>query len=389
MKELEILLENYWVIKEKNEDLYHQIKDASSKFKEFIEDKLGYRLIINPYLIKLEKLSGKCEVWMGIKDFDSQLEYGMFCSVLSFLEERGSGDQFVLSQVTEYVQSTWPGREKIDWTLFRHRRSLIKVMRYSAETFLLRVDDGDDSTFMDASDAEVLYESTGLSRYYVRYFTVNIMNCTSRKDIEDSELLESDRDRGRVRRNRVYRRLTMSPAVYNEGGDDADYAYIKNFRNILQKDFEAMLGADLHIHKNGAFLALEPSSRIKDVFPANSTISDIVLQINAEIVRLLNEGQINRREDDIIVVSRPKFENLIENCRGKYLNGWSKEYREMSMEGLCNAVAAFMEDFSMIEQASGGRDIRILPLCGKIIGSYPESFGKTREESLEGITNER
>jgi len=383
MKELEILLENFWVIKEKNVDLYHEIKDASPKFKEFIEDKLGYRLLINPYLIKLEKLPGKCEAWMGIKEFDSQLEYGMFCLVLAFLEERGLSDQFVLSQVTEYLQSAWPGREKLDWTLFRHRRSLVKVMRYSSDMFLLNVDDGDDSMFMDASDAEVLYESTGLSRYFVRNFTANIMNCTNRKDIEEGEWLETDRDRGRVRRNRVYRRLTMSPAVYNEGGDDADYAYIKNFRNLLQKDFEGMLGAALHVHKNGAFMVLESFSRYKDVFPANSTISDIVLQVNAEIVQRVNSGQLYRREDDIIIVSRSEFESLIEKCRGKYLHGWSKEYREMSVDGLCNSVISFMEDFSMIEAVSGGREIHILPLCGKITGSYPESFGNIVKESPE------
>jgi len=182
----------------------------------------------------------------------------------------------------------------------------------------------------------------------------------------------------------VYRRLTMSPAVYSEGGDDADYAYIKNFKNLLQKDFEGMLGAALHVHKNGAFLVLESTSRYKDVFPTNSTISDVVLQINAEIVQMVNSGQLHRREDDVIIASRPKFEGLIEKCRNKYLHGWSKEYREMSLEGLCNSVIGFMEDFSMIEAVNGGREIHILPLCGKIIGSYPETFGITVKETNEG-----
>lgn len=383
MKELEILLENFWIIKEKNAELYHAIKDAGPKFKEFIQDKLGYRLLVNPYLIKLEKLPGKCEAWMGIREFDSQLEYGMFCLLLAFLEDRGPGDQFVLSQVTEYVQSTWPGMEKIDWTLFRHRRSLVKVMRYSSEMYLLRVNDGDDGKFMDAADAEVLYDSTGLSRYFVRNFTTNILNYTSWKDIEAGEWLEADRDRGRVRRNRVYRRLAMSPAVYNEGGEDADYPYIKNYRNLLQKDFEEMLGAALHVHKNGAFLVLDPSTHYKDVFPGSGTLSDIVLQVNAEIVGMVNSGQLQRREDDIIITSRPKFEGLIEKCRSKYLHGWSKEYREMSLGGLCNSVIGFMEDFSMIEAANGGREIHILPLCGKITGDYPEGFGRKERKNTD------
>ncbi len=383
MKELEILLENFWIIKEKNTELYHVIKDASPNFKEFLQEKLGYRLLVNPYLIKLEKLPGKCEAWMGIRDFDSQLEYGMFCLLLAFLEDRGPGDQFVLSQVTEYVQSTWPGTEKIDWTLFRHRRSLIKVLRYSSEMYLLFVNDGDDARFMDAADAEVLYDSTGLSRYYMRNFTTNILNYKSWRDIEAGEWLEADRDRGRVRRNRVYRRLAMSPAVYNEGGEDSDYPYIKNFRNLLQKDFEEMLGAVLHVHKNGAFLMPDSSVHYKDVFPGSSTLSDVVLQVNAEIVGMLKSGQLQKREDDIIITSRPKFEGLIEKCRGKHLHGWSKEYREMSLEALCNSVTGYMEDFSMIEAVNGGREIHILPLCGKITGGYPESFGRKEGKNTD------
>lgn len=376
MKELEILLENFWIIKEKNTELYHEIKDAYPKFKEFIQDKLGYRLIINPYLIKLEKLPGKCEAWMGIQEFDSQLEYGMFCLLLAFLEERGPGDQFVLSQLTEYLQSSWPGTEKIDWTLFRHRRSLVKVMRYSSDMFLLSVDDGDESRFIDAEDAEVLYESTGLSRYFVRNFATNILNYTSWRDIEAGEWLEADRDRGRIRRNRIYRILAMSPAVYNEGTDDADYLYIKNYKSLLQRDFEEMMGVALHVHKNGAFLVLESSFHYKDVFPGNGTLSDIVLQVNGEIIGMAGSGELQRREDDIIITSRPKFESLIEKCRSRYLHGWSKEYREMGIESLCNSVMGFMEDFSMIEEENGGREIRILPLCGKITGSYPDSFSK-------------
>lgn len=384
MRELEILFENYWVVKEKNPELYHAVKDAIPEFKEFIQDKLGYRLLVNPYLIKLEKLPGKCEAWMGIQQFDSQLEYGMFCLLLAFLEDRGPGDQFVLSQVTEYVQSMWPGTEKIDWTLFRHRRSLVKAIRYAAEMYLLRVDDGDDGRFMDAADAEVLYDSTGLSRYFVRNFNSNIMNYTGRKDMEAGEWYEADRDRGRVRRNRVYRRLALSPAVYNEGADDADYAYIKNFRNLIQKDFEEMLGAALHVHKNGSFLIPDPSAVNKDVFPGSNTLSDIVLQINTEIVGMAGTGELQRREDDLIVVSRPEFIGLIEKCRGMHMHGWSKEYREMGMESLCHSVMEFMEDFSMIEEANGGREIHILPLCGKITGRYPDNFaGNERNDADE------
>ena len=374
MKELDILLEEFWIPKEKDKDLYYRIKDAIPRFKDFLEQKLGYKLIVNPYLIKLEKLPGKAESWMGIQDFDDKLEYAMLCLLLAFLEGKSAGEQFVLSEVTEFVQASFSGEEKLDWTLFRHRKSMVKVLRFAAEIGIIRADDGDESKFMETAETEVLYDSTGLSRYFVRNFTGNIMNYTSWKDMESGEWLDLDRDRGRVRRNRVYRRLVMSPAVYSEGPEDPDYIYIRNQRGLLQKDMEEYLDSQLHVHKNGAFLVLDSSKNFKEVFPAQKSISDIALQVNALIVEQVKSGELTRREDDIIVISRVGFERRIEDVRVRQHTGWSKEYREMSPPRLYEEVIGYMKDFSMIEVREAEKEIRILPLCGKITGSYPKRF---------------
>jgi uncharacterized protein (TIGR02678 family) len=375
LKELEILLENFWITKEEDKELYYGIKDASPRFKDFIEEKLGYKLIINPYMIKLEKLPGRAEAWMGIPDFDERMDYAFYCLLLVFLEDKGAGEQFVLSEITEFVQAAFPGKEKADWTLFRHRRSMVKVLRFAVELQLLQVDDGNETGFMDSAETEVLYESTGLSRYFMRTFTGNILHYTSLEDMENGEWLEADRDRGRVRRNRVYRRLFMSPAVYSEGADDPDYLYIKNKRSLLQKDIEDMLGSQLHVHKNGAFLVLNPNRHFKDVFPDNKGISDIVLQLNGLIVHSVKEKEIEKQENDILVISRAGFDRLVETCREKYLHGWSKEYREMRPDKLCEEILSHMKGFCMLETCDHGREVRVLPLAGKIIGQYPMSFG--------------
>ncbi len=58
MKELRNIMENYWIIKDNNKDLYYQIKDQIPQFKIILIEKLGYQLVVNPYFIKLEKLAG-------------------------------------------------------------------------------------------------------------------------------------------------------------------------------------------------------------------------------------------------------------------------------------------------------------------------------------------
>ena len=374
MKELALLLENFWIVKEQDKDLYYRIKDAYPKYKSFIQEKLGYKMVMNPYVIKLEKLPGKPEPWMGIAQFDDKMEYAFLCLLLVFLEDKGPEEQFVLSQITDFIEATFPGDEKADWTLYKHRRHLVKVMRFAADMHLIQLDDGSDQFFVNGVETEVLYESTGLSKYFVQNFTGNILHYTSLKDIENGEWLDLDRDRGRIRRNRVYRRLLMSPAVYVEGTEDADYLYIKNYRNMLQKDMEDMLDSQLHIHKNGAFVVLDESRHFRDVFPDHKNISDIVLQFNGIIVELLSDGELSKKEDDTIVMSRMKFENIVSLCYERYAHGWSKEYREMKSAKLYREVTGYMKNFSMLKVDRQQKEITLLPLVGKMVGQYPRDF---------------
>ena len=59
MKVLEELLEDYWILNDQDNEKYEQIRqELDDKTVNFIKQKLGYKLIINPYLIKLEKIPG-------------------------------------------------------------------------------------------------------------------------------------------------------------------------------------------------------------------------------------------------------------------------------------------------------------------------------------------
>lgn len=374
MKELEILLENYWISKDNNKELYYRIKDSIPDFKAFLSEKLGYQVIVNPNLIKLEKLPGKAESWMGIESFENNMEYAFLCILLMFLEDKGREEQFVLSGITEFIQGNYMGEENVDWTLYRHRRSLIKVLRFAVELRMIKVDDGDEQNFASSIDTEVLYESTGFSRYFVRNFTTSILNYNSYKDIENEEWGEADIDRGIIRRQRVYRRLLMSPVVYNEGIEDADYDYIKKQRSMIANDLEKILDYDLHVHRNGALVVLNREKNMKDTFPGGKAISDVVLLFNSLIKEKVNSKELDLKVNDIITISKAHFENLVEELKLKCSQGWSKEYREKSLSALSEDIIKYMRDFNMLRILKEGKEIEILPLTGKVVGSYPETF---------------
>lgn len=64
--------------------------------KKFLMEKLGYQVIVNPYLVKVEKMPATPENWMGIQEFTRKIEYVFFCMILMFLEEKEAEEQFVL-----------------------------------------------------------------------------------------------------------------------------------------------------------------------------------------------------------------------------------------------------------------------------------------------------
>ncbi|SHH82659.1 TIGR02678 family protein [Caloranaerobacter azorensis DSM 13643] len=381
MNELRELLYEYWILKDRDKEKYYKIRDSISKFRSFISDKLGYQIILTSDLIKLEKLPGKAEPWMGIYAFDDKLEYAFLCLLLMFLEDKEKEEQFLLSQLTEFIQGTFPGDEKIEWTLYSHRRHLIKVLKFAIDIGFIKVNDGDEERFYTDQSTEVLYENTGTSKYFMRNFSGNILKYSTLEDLERDEWLDMDTDRGRIRRNRVYRRIIMSPAVYRHGEDDQDYLYIKNYRNMIQADLEKYLQVDLHVHRNGTFLVLDEEKRYKNSFPENRAISDIVLQVNKIIVNKVRNKELSRNAEDIIIVHKTVFDNIIEEVKEKYSIGWSKEYREMKLEKLSKEVINYMKNFSMLRVDEDNNEIIILPLVGKIVGDYPKDFNNKEKEN--------
>jgi len=379
MREFEALLENFWIIKEQDKDLYQQVKDALPALKPAIENKLGYRLVVTPYLIKMEKIPGRAEEWMGIRAFDQPVEYALFCLLLVFLEDYGAQEQFILSQVTEFLQSSFPGEEKMDWTLYRRRLSLVKVLNFAVEMGLIKVDYGENNAFTSEPETEVLYESTGLSRYFARNFTQNILSCQSRQDLERDEGFDLDPDRGALRRHRVYRRLLLSPALLPEGPDDPDFLYLKNFRAMFERDVQELLGGCLHIHKSAAVLMLDAEKNFQDTLPDQKVISGIAIQICTELRRLVEAGGLTPGIDDTILIARDRLEQVTDTCRELYGAGWSKEFRELPADRLYQELITYMSSFSLL-QSVNKQEIRILPPAGKISGAYPEDFGGKKDE---------
>ncbi len=371
MKPLEVLLSKRWILKNRDKELYYQLKDEIGKSRDFLTEKLGYQAIVTPNLIKLEKIPAYAQNWMGIQKFSDHLEYIFLCMILMFLEERDLGEQFVLSMLTEYIQGNIK-EEQIDWTIYSYRRHLVKVMKYCVKVGILEIDDGSEDNFMKSDEGEVLYQNTGASRYFMKNFSRDISDYQKQEDFLKEEWIGMNEDRGIIRRQRVYRSLLMSPGIYLNDDTEEDFAYVRHYRGMIQEELDRFFDCELQVHKTSAFLVMGEDSNLGKSFPEENTLSDIVLLWCGLFRQKINDGDIEVPVGEDIVISTQQFVAISEECKRRYGNGWIKTYREMTMGEFCNKLKEYMIIMEMIKEIYD--QIMVYPIVGKVEGCYPKDF---------------
>lgn len=371
MKPLEVLLSKRWILKNRDKELYYQLKDEIGKSRDFLTEKLGYQAIVTPNLIKLEKIPAYAQNWMGIQKFSDHLEYIFLCMILMFLEERDLGEQFVLSMLTEYIQGNIK-EEQIDWTIYSYRRHLVKVMKYCVKVGILEIDDGSEDNFMKSDEGEVLYQNTGASRYFMKNFSRDISDYQKQEDFLKEEWIGMNEDRGIIRRQRVYRSLLMSPGIYLNDDTEEDFAYVRHYRGMIQEELNRFFDCELQVHKTSAFLVMGEDSNLGKSFPEENTLSDIVLLWCGLFRQKINDGDIEVPIGEDIVISTQQFVAISEECKRRYGNGWIKTYREMTMGEFCNKLKEYMIIMEMIKEIYD--QIMVYPIVGKVEGCYPKDF---------------
>lgn len=376
MNEVRTLFEQFWICKDEKKEEYYKVKRDIPKFQKFVREQLGWRLIHMENLLKLEKIPAHAESFMGIQSFSEILDYCILCVVLMYLEDKEEGEQFLLSELIDYVETKLKGEVAIDWTSFSQRKSLVRALQYMENMNMLHVYEGSSEAFGQEQGQEVLYENTGYSKYFSTGFPMDISDFETWKDFEKQRFEEIQEDRGAARINRVYRQLAVCPAMYWEENDDADALYLKNQRQWVSKYLAENLGGNLDIYKNSAFLTLEEDDCYGKVHPRDAMLPEIVLLVCSQIRQELQNDTFEKQSDESIVLTEQRFSELLLTCRRKWLAGWSKEYREMTEEKFADVVKEYMKNWMLIRENDGM--IFVMSAVGRQVGFYPEDFEEVK-----------
>ncbi|MFZ5945985.1 MAG: TIGR02678 family protein [Bacillota bacterium] len=377
------ILDNFWILREKDPEIYQQIRQRENVLKNFFLEKMGLNLIVHRQFIKLEKFPIEPEPWMGMENFLQVRDYVLFSCLMAFLEGKNVDEQFLLSDLCEELKSTFPPNEEVDWTHYEHRKSLVRVLQTAAEIDLLRIVDGDISEFNYSENNEVLYEIPLVARYFLRSFPKDLTSFKRIEDFLSIEDLNSEEQLGVKRRQRVYRKLFLTPVMYSNGNNDPDFLYLRNYRNRIREDVERYSDFTFELYRNAALLTIEEKKARYTLFPDNKAISDVILQF-AKLVRDEKEREdIPVQYDGTLRLTPVDFQKWVGKCKQDFGHGWSKQYREAAVSETARELLAVLIDWQMACLDGETGIICLKPLLARTIGKYPPDFTKGGDSNEE------
>ena len=151
--------------------------------------------------------------------------------------------------------------------------------------------------------------------------------------MKKEEWIDLDEDRGIIRRQRVYPKASDDHGeMYRDGDTEEDFAYVRNYRNMIQGELSEMFPCELQVHSSSAFLILEENCRLGRTFPEENTLSDIVLLLYQLLQEEIRTGRVEVPLDEQIRLPKENFQRLVEKCKEQFGVGFNKTYREMTLQ---------------------------------------------------------
>lgn len=366
------LLEQYWIIREEQPELYQRLRRREQGLRNYFFDKCGFRLLVTRQFVKLEKIPARPAPWMGLPGLQQVRDYVLLCCLLAFLESKSLDEQFLLSDLCEALLSLYPEappeQDGLRWETYEWRKSMVRVLELACSYGLLVKVDGDVAGFGGNQESEALFEVTLLARYFLRSYPKDLQQYGTLEQLLAAEDVEEESDIGRVRKQRIYRELYLTPGYERCEAGSSDFLYLRNMRNRLAEDVSEHSLLQFELYKDVAMLTAPVERRYQlQAFPDRSGLAAIILHLGAELRRRWQD------EPQGFSFTELEFAQLMEECRKRTGAGWTKEYRDMSMNKLQRELLAALENWKMARSDESGL-LWLTPLLGRTVGAYPDDY---------------
>lgn len=364
------LLNRPWVTKADDPELFRLIKMHYGPLRDWFYNHVGYGLILTRHLAKLEKIPGSFQPWMGIEGFQSPRDYGFFTYGLWYLEGKGNGEQFLLSEMVDSIREHLLGIEiHVDWTLYDHRQSMARALKKLRQLQVLVAIEGEEWEWArEGGDSNVLYESSPLAHYVLRRFPRELAASGSVdaliETLAESRLEQVGDEEGADvvrRRHRVLRRLLLEPIVYDWQWEEEERRYVQTQRSFILRQL-SHVGLEGSRFREGLYLSWPELTGEMALFPTSAAISDLALALAGELRRRIGADPraFDRDDRGNLVVSLSELEGMLMRLKDRHGAYWTKDHREKTSAVLAEELIEHLEMWNL-----GARDdtasVRIYP----------------------------
>ena len=356
---MQLLLNNFWILKEDDLDNYYKIKRNQHLLRDYINKTLGSRLIIHDRFIKLEKIPAQALESIGLSNFILQTDYIYLCLILLFLEDKTRETYFMLSDLIDYVKNTAVALELNNipnWTLTKERKSLKRAVNFLEKIKVIKLKDASKDDFSDNENAEALYISTGLSNYVMRMFNNEIFDIKQEEDFIKDEWTYQNDEKGDIRKYKIYRNLIYTPCIYMNDISKSEIDYLKQLRHHISNEL-SNLNYELELTKNMALVFENENALTKDSFPNNKRISAIVLIVLTKLYELIKENKIILNEYEIGKISYEDLYNIIIGIKNKYNIYLSKTLKDLTDSAFFDNILDILETYTFIRNVNNYYEI--------------------------------
>ena len=356
---MQLLLNNFWILKEDDLDNYYKIKRNQHLLRDYINKTLGSRLIIHDRFIKLEKIPAQALESIGLPNFILQTDYIYLCLILLFLEDKTRETYFMLSDLIDYVKNTVVALELNNvpnWTLTKERKSLKRAVNFLEKIKVIKLKDASKDDFSDNENAEALYISTGLSNYVMRMFNNEIFDIKQEEDFIKDEWTYQNDEKGDIRKYKIYRNLIYTPCIYMNDISKSEIDYLKQLRHHISNEL-SNLNYELELTKNMALVFENENALTKDSFPNNKRISAIVLIVLTKLYELIKENKIILNEYEIGKISYEDLYNIIIGIKNKYNIYLSKTLKDLTDSAFFENILDILETYTFIRNVDNYYEI--------------------------------
>lgn len=368
------LLNRNWITKADDPDLFQAVKDHYDVLRDWFQEYCGFSLLVTRQFAKLEKVPGKPQAWMGFEQFLQPRDYALFCFSLWYLEGKGEGDQFLLTDLVEEIREHLVSEDIfLDWTIYDHRLSMARALKLLKELGVLAVVDGDEWAWarIGGEQNNVLYECAPWSRYVLRRFAQDLTAFPDFRSVAEGVYAETPEGQLKRRRHRIYRRLLQEPVVYDWEWTDEEKYYVLTQRRSILDQLENMFGLEGQRYREGLVFFSPELAGEAQLFPTARGISDLALLLGGELRRLLASGHPGVFCDELgrIRLTPVEIEGIILRLRDKHRDWWSKQHRQATTGTLADELVEHLEEWGLADRLEDGM-LFINPALARWNGDY-------------------